>query len=196
MKFSGEFLEIGFSHASSLMNQLCVFGILSQHTVLNTGGNFSPPAAAGTVMSPVNTQKMFARFDTLYRRRERPETIWALECGDGWFDLIWNLSKAIEMAAIHEGILPYDDYFAEAIEVKQKNGELHFYLAKDDSLYAELFNEANLASKKICEVCSAPASLVMNAHHRLKTLCAEHTEEFLRSSPPVINPENSPGIGG
>ncbi len=59
-----------------------------------------------------------------------------------------------------------------------------------------LINEANLASKKICEVCSAPASLVMNAHHRLKTLCAEHTEEFLRSSPPVINPENSPGIGG
>lgn len=176
-----EKLKISFGHASSLMNHLCIFSILSQHQVLNTSGNFSPPAAAGTVMSPLNTQRLFSKFHRLYRRREAPQSVWWFECGDGWFDLIWNLSKAIELEALARGIYPYDEDWPEVIHVKQKYGSLDFCLAKDSDGSNALIKKAHVASKKICEVCSAPASLVVNADHGLKTLCADHTEELFDS---------------
>ncbi|MEO8121150.1 MAG: hypothetical protein ABI606_17735 [Rhodoferax sp.] len=79
-------------------------------------------------MNPHNTQQLFDAFPHLYRGRQLPASesamSWGFECGDGWFDLIWQLSKSIEDSARHEGIDPQSDEWAEATQVKNKFGSL------------------------------------------------------------------------
>lgn len=51
-------------------------------------------------MKPENTKKLLTRFPILYRQYYLPMTqtcmCWGFECGDGWFDLLWMVSLAIE----------------------------------------------------------------------------------------------------
>ena len=110
---------------------------------------------------------------------------WGFECDDGWFDLIWNLSQAIEDAARHEGLEPESEDWPEATQVKQKFGTLRFHLNQHTEAISALIEEAGAASEKICEVCGASASSVDNARRWCKTLCSIHAEEFLRNSPPA-----------
>lgn len=51
-------------------------------------------------MNEVNTRRLFERFDHLYRGRYLLPTENLMGsgfcCGDGWFELIWQLSEQIE----------------------------------------------------------------------------------------------------
>jgi hypothetical protein len=51
-------------------------------------------------MNIENTQKLLTTYPFLYRELIE----WGFECGDGWFDLVWQLSAEIESAAYLEGI--------------------------------------------------------------------------------------------
>lgn len=51
-------------------------------------------------MNPENTSKLLNAYPLLYRElRDR-----RFECGDGWFNLVWQVSAEIESAAQLEGI--------------------------------------------------------------------------------------------
>ena len=51
-------------------------------------------------MNLENTEKLLTTYPSLYRELRK----WGFECGDGWFDLIWQVSTEIEPAAHLEGI--------------------------------------------------------------------------------------------
>jgi hypothetical protein len=88
-----------------------------------------------------------------------------LTCGDGWFDIIYELSSKLD-ELFKKNNLNGDDYPACA-QVKQKFGHLCFYM---ENIPKELRNEAygyiHEAEKKAtekCEKCGSPAKLSSNA---------------------------------
>lgn len=99
--------------------------------------------------------KIFAAFPSLYCQRNLSpqETCmcWGIETGDGWFELIYNLSK--DISNISKNI--------EAVQVKEKFGGLRFYWSgknltnEQTNKIDEQVNEAEEKSYKICEKCGS-----------------------------------------
>lgn len=134
-------------------------------------------------MNEANTEKLYADFPNLYRYRDdnRSQMKYGFLVHDGWFDLIYKLSADIEAEARKLGLDPNSDSWPAALQVKEKFGNLSFYLslADDESeLQSEqkgslvsfrpmptiqairtLITKAEEESLGICEVCGAPASL-------------------------------------
>ncbi len=113
-------------------------------------------------MSPEKTQELFDRFPKLYRGRTKPITAslmaFGFECGDGWFDLIAELSQKIDDIAKAAGVS--DDDYPEAMQVKEKFGGLRFYIGTaTDKVFAAI-DEAEAKSVKTCETCGQPGRQV------------------------------------
>jgi hypothetical protein len=103
------------------------------------------------------------------------------DCDDGWFDLIWKLSQAIEDAAQRDGRDPQSEDWPEAVQVKQKVGTLRFYLATRNDTFAGLVDNAMKASEKICEVCGASGAMATGMPSGVRTVCYDHSEYPCRS---------------
>jgi len=113
-------------------------------------------------MSPEKTKELFDRFQKLYRGREKPITAslmaFGFECGDGWFDLIVELSQKIDDISKAAGVSEND--YPEAMQVKEKFGGLRFYIgAGSDEVFAAI-DEAEAKSLKTCEACGRPGRQV------------------------------------
>jgi hypothetical protein len=65
------------------------------------------------------------------------------ECGDGWFQLIYDLSE--KLTKLNQGI--------EAAQVKEKFGGLRFYINSGNDNAYDLINEAEMKSYSVCERC-------------------------------------------
>lgn len=80
-------------------------------------------------MNNANTKKLFADFPKLYRHAENSRSAmqFGFECGDGWFDLVYQLSNDIEAEAKKLGIDPQSEAWPRALQVKEKFGTLKFY---------------------------------------------------------------------
>ncbi len=107
-------------------------------------------------MTPENTQRLFERFDHLYRGRYLPPTqnrmSEGFDCGDGWYDLICELSEQIEA---------HCRAYAEAtdlivVQVKQKFGELRFYVRPRILAVEEMIEAAREKSRRTCELTGQP----------------------------------------
>ena len=74
-------------------------------------------------------------------------------CGDGWFDLIFELSEKLE------SIIKKTNYTSsnqpKAVQVKQKFGTLRFYMVNETDEMRDLIREAERRSKSICHLCGA-----------------------------------------
>ncbi len=101
-------------------------------------------------MNPHNTQKLWDAFPYLYRGRHLPASASAMprgfECGDGWFGLVWDLSRQIESAARSEGRVPQSAGWPEATQVKNKLGTLRFHLRHGTDATRTLINQAQRLS--------------------------------------------------
>jgi len=99
-------------------------------------------------MNEEHTKKLYKDFPNLYKQHNlsMQETCmcWGFECGDGWFDLIYDLSKKIVKL----------DPKVEAEQVKEKFGSLRYYINrnKNDKVF-KLIDEYEKKSGKICENC-------------------------------------------
>lgn len=109
-------------------------------------------------------EKLFGAFPKLYEGRGKPPLenllCFGLECGDGWFQLLWRLSEKLQ------GIAPE----ARAVQVKEKFGGLRFYL---ETSTEEIFNEVEKfeeESFRVCESCGVPGEL-RRKRGWLRTLC-------------------------
>lgn len=71
-------------------------------------------------MNPDNTVKLLNAYPLLYRELRE----WGFECGDGWFDLVWQLSADIESAAHLEGTPETEEAWPAVRILKQKCGSL------------------------------------------------------------------------
>ena len=100
-------------------------------------------------MNKENTEKLMRDFPTLYRGYKKPLTEslmgFGFECRDGWFQLIYDLSK--ELVAM--------DSKLEAVQVKEKYGTLRFYVGGATDAVFNLIFAAEEKSSGICEVCGS-----------------------------------------
>ena len=112
--------------------------------------------ANGFAMNLENTEKLLTTYPLLYRELRE----WGFECGDGWFDLIWQVSTEIEPAAHLEGIPKSQETLASVRILKQKFGTLRVQFDKGVSEHIKiLVTKAYERSMETCELCGSPAKL-------------------------------------
>lgn len=128
-------------------------------------------------MNPENTQRLFERFDHLYRGRHLPLTqnlmSEGFDCGDGWYDLIYELSEQIE------AYCQIDTEVTDLIvvQVKQKFGELRFYVQPRIIAVEKIIGVARERSRQTCELTGQPG-VVCNRDGFYCTLNAEKAQEL------------------
>jgi len=120
-------------------------------------------------MSPELQKKLVKRFPKLYRGINKPMTetcmCWGFACGDGWFNILWMLSLALE--DLNEDI--------EVVQVKEKYGTLRYYIHNGSEEAYKYINAAEAASQSICEECSEWGRLRGNGWYY--TACDKHTKK-------------------
>lgn len=104
-------------------------------------------------MNPENTSKLLTAYPLLYRNLRDQD----FECGDGWFDLVWQVSAEIESTAQLEGIPKTAEAWPSVGILKQKVGTLRvqFHGRVNDAIES-VATKAYEQSKVICELCGAP----------------------------------------
>lgn len=130
-------------------------------------------------MNPQNTEKLFKDFPRLFQGKDhgmqRNLMCFGFECGDGWFDLIYQLCADLE--AEYQKLDPKDldenDYIA--FQVKEKFGGLRFYLSSETDAMYKLTDAAEDKSFTICEDCGNPGK--PRGGGWIRTLCDAHHEE-------------------
>jgi len=126
--------------------------------------------------------KLVKTFPLLYVDRNAPmnETCmcWGFP-GDGWFDLIWELSSKLE-PIIQKFIKdnPDSDY-PKAVQVKEKFGGLKLYMSFYIEKMYKLISETEKQSLKTCEFCGKPGE--SRSSRWIRTLCDDCHVNVLRA---------------
>ena len=105
------------------------------------------------------TARLYERYPALFVQRRLhmlQSSMWmGFSCRDGWFELIDALCAKLN-AGVEAGTFPQP----EAVQIKEKYGELRFYLDRPgDEAIRRLIDEARDRSLEICEVCGAAGAL-------------------------------------
>lgn len=117
---------------------------------------------------------LYNDFPLLYKN---PEMEMGFECGDGWYDLIKELSVSLYplVEKCRKIPNPYDSYPC-AVQVKEKFGCLRFYMnVCSEEIYA-LIDEAETGSQFICESCGNPGSIDYKQQW-YKCRCEQHRDQ-------------------
>jgi len=118
-------------------------------------------------MNEKNTIKLIKDFPSLYRGADKPPTeslmCFGFECGDGWFNLIYELSRKISEHGTN----------CEVIQVKEKFGGLRFYVCNGTDKIFDLIDEYEDMSYKTCENCGSTDNVTQTKTGWIKTLCKE-----------------------
>lgn len=103
-------------------------------------------------MTEEHTNYLFDNFPKLYQPDPKLQNnlmAFGFECGDGWFEIIKELSEKLNQTENP----PYVE------QVKEKFGELRFYVASaTDEQYA-LIEEAEEKAVRTCEICGSEGKL-------------------------------------
>ncbi len=103
-------------------------------------------------------EKLRQEFPNLYRNlwgdMRQTNMAWGIEVGEGWYKLIYDLSKKLEAEILK---LPEEkrQYYCAA-QIKEKFGRLRVYLEDYTNEMHRMIVEAEETSGTICEVCGAP----------------------------------------
>jgi hypothetical protein len=119
-------------------------------------------------------EKLKADFPDLYYDlfgRPAMTCLTNIQTGDGWFELIYDLSKKLEdvVAAMPDDVrCRY-----RAAQCKEKFGTLRFYMSNYNKEITELISGAEQRSCYICESCGKTAKLGQTGHlmHVLCDVC-------------------------
>lgn len=103
-------------------------------------------------MTPEKDAELVAKYPLIFGT-EHPH--FGFECGDGWFDLIDNLCSLLMI----DSELHPENPVPVAMQVKEKFGELRFYVDQATDYQYELIDRAGTLSKITCEVCGQPGKL-------------------------------------
>lgn len=98
------------------------------------------------------------------------------ECGDGWFDLIYGLSKKIQKL-IDDKKLSEDFY---ATQIKEKFGFLRYYTSFSTDEVDKLIDEAEEESMVTCEQCGKSGELRDVGGHWYMTLCNSCFDQIMK----------------
>jgi hypothetical protein len=116
-------------------------------------------------MNEENTKYLREHFPNLYKEYGGDPTktcmAWGITCGDGWFEIIKELSEKLEPLGI------------VAAQVKEKFGGLRFYVdGTTNENWEEVhkyIDEAEIKSYETCENCGQPGK--PNGRGWIRTLC-------------------------
>jgi len=119
-------------------------------------------------MSPEKEKLLLTAFPTLYVQHgwSMQETCmcWGFNCDDGWFDIIFNLSKKLMEV----------DPDVQAVQVKEKFGGLRFYVGPSNEEAFDLIQAAEEESFHTCECCGTKENVSTKSHkggHWIYTYC-------------------------
>ena len=125
-------------------------------------------------MNPEKSAYLVKHFPNLYRDYGgdpmKTFMCFGFECGDGWFDLIKELSEKLEPMGV------------VAMQVKEKFGGLRFYVNHATDAAWDLIEEAEAKSETICEECGGQPAKPCGGGW-VKTLCE-----------PCFNKDNAPVV--
>ena len=126
-------------------------------------------------MDEKNTKKLFKDFPNLYRGKDKSirESLmpFGFECEDGWFNLVYELSKKITELD-PEGKV-------EASQVKEKFGGLRFYINGAPREIHDLINKYEKNSYQTCEICGAKGKCRPDLGW-VQTLCNKHYKKIIK----------------
>ena len=89
------------------------------------------------------------------------------EFGDGWFNIISNLSERIEE---YNRTVTNPDLLVKAFQVKEKYGGLRFYIGGAPNEIHDLIEKTEDESLSTCEDCGSPGDMAVSGGW-YKTLC-------------------------
>ncbi len=99
--------------------------------------------------------ELLKKYPKIFAQHKLPCTqtamCWLFECGDGWYWLIDQLCKSIQSYIDHNT----KDYQLEAVQVKEKYGELRFYTNGESDAIHGMIWLAERMSNYICEKCGS-----------------------------------------
>lgn len=121
----------------------------------------------GRLMNEDNSKKLIEDFPLLYRKNNY------FECGNGWFTILYilskNLEKIIEKQEEKEKAEGFQNSFY-AVQVKEKYGTLRFYMSVETEEMSQFIREAEKFSSCTCELCGNKGKLI-NKNHWYSTRC-------------------------
>lgn len=83
-------------------------------------------------LDPILTENLYAAFPQLYRGRHKSMyesgMCWGFECGDGWYQLLYDLSQELS-----DYLAEHPELDFEVTRVKSKFGTLRFHLNYRDA---------------------------------------------------------------
>lgn len=109
-------------------------------------------------------------YKDLYGPMDKTPMYWGFTCGEGWFVLIWQLSRKLE-DMINKWIEehPDDPNIPRAAQVKEKFGLLRYYMDYGTDKMYNVIHEYENASGEVCEECGMPGRLIKGVWWR--TIC-------------------------
>jgi len=122
-------------------------------------------------MNKKNTETLLKDFPKLYRQYYLPMTetcmCWGFDVGDGWYDLIYQLSQKLEIAAPE----------CECCQCKEKFSTLRFYVDNCNEEGHKIIIEYEKKSGHICEICGEKG-VFRGDLPWVRTLCLKHYKEM------------------
>jgi hypothetical protein len=116
-------------------------------------------------MDSQKTSELYEKFPHLYRERSAPLESsgmgWGFQCEDGWYKIIYDMSKKIQK-------LSGEGEFAPAISLvsKHEDGTLYVAVSNITPPVADIVTRATEQSRLTCELCSySPAFLRAEANN-------------------------------
>jgi hypothetical protein len=104
-------------------------------------------------------EKLFNRYPKIFAQHALPMTEtamnWGIECGDGWYALIYTLCAQLQHWTDKNGAPQ-----VEATQVKEKYGGLRFYVASANDIQQGMIEMAEAMSDRLCEVCGRPGEQI------------------------------------
>ena len=102
------------------------------------------------------------------------------ECGDGWYNLLDELSSKLEPLILeYRKNNPEDDCFPRAVQVKEKFATLRFYMTSATDEMYKIITEYENRSAATCEHCGAKGKVRKHLPWLL-TLCGSCLRKHLK----------------
>jgi hypothetical protein len=118
-------------------------------------------------MDSQKTNELYKKFPHLYRERTAPlessGMAWGFQCEDGWYKIIYEMSKQIAK-------ISGDGEFAPAISLvsKHEDGTLYVAVSNITPPVADIVTRATEKSRLTCELCSYSPAFLRNAANNLE----------------------------
>ena len=127
-------------------------------------------------MNKRNSRKIMKDFPGLYPKHNPlyssgiilPMTF---DCDDGWFKLLYQISKDIQRVIDNQPDELLKDF--AVLQVKEKFGELRFYVGSFNQEIGDLIKKAEEMSGQLCEICGKKGSMSVKGGW-YKTVCPYH----------------------